>query len=173
LARATVPYLWAVSRREAMPCAPPPCEASSAARTRSQATTKPSHSVHAMGKIHFNRGNLLQDLGRFEEALSSYAAELALAPDHVGVINNGGTALRELGRYEEALQSYDRALSIDPRSWQAHNNRGNLFTLTGRLDEAVSAFEHAIVLAARSRKPLQPWQCAAGSRAPCRGHAVL
>ena len=49
-------------------------------------------------------------LERFEEAVASYDAALAIAAEHLGAINNRGTALRDLGRYEEALKSYDRVL---------------------------------------------------------------
>jgi tetratricopeptide (TPR) repeat protein len=82
-------------------------------------------------EFHFNRANLLQELGSFEDALTGYDAALALRPDHLGALNNRGSALRELGRFDEALKTFDRALSIDPQACQAHNNRGNLLSAMG------------------------------------------
>ena len=52
-----------------------------------------------------NRGTVLSELGRGEEALASYDHALALQPEDADVWNNRGNVLRELGRGEEALAS--------------------------------------------------------------------
>jgi tetratricopeptide (TPR) repeat protein len=55
-----------------------------------------------------NRGNALQDLKRFAEALASYDGALAIKPDYAEALNSRGIALRDLKRFAEALASYDR-----------------------------------------------------------------
>lgn len=64
--------------------------------------------------FYCNRGLALQDLNRFEEALTSYNRALALKPDHAEALNNRGNVLQTLKRYDEALACYDRALAIKP-----------------------------------------------------------
>ena len=63
---------------------------------------------------HSNRGNALQGLKRFDEALAGYDKALALKPDMAEVLNNRGNALQELKRLEEAQPSYDKALALKP-----------------------------------------------------------
>ena len=64
-----------------------------------------------------NRGNALQGLMRYDEALAAYDQALALRPDYPEAFNNRGEALQQLKRHDEALASYDRALR---RPGQAH-----------------------------------------------------
>ena len=62
--------------------------------------------------IHYNRGNALKGLGRYEEALASYDRALALAPDLGPAHHNRGSTYAVLNRNEEALASFDKALSL-------------------------------------------------------------
>ena len=57
------------------------------------------------------RGNVLQGLLRYDQALQSYDRFLALVPGSAEAWNNRGTSLQSLGRIEEALESIRRALS--------------------------------------------------------------
>ena len=63
---------------------------------------------------HNNYGNVLKDLGRFEDALDSYERALKLDPGYADACNNRGDTLQQLGRFEEALESYERALYLRP-----------------------------------------------------------
>jgi tetratricopeptide (TPR) repeat protein len=66
------------------------------------------------------RGNVLQELRRFEEALASYDRAVAVRPDYVQAHANRGDILNGLERFEEALASYDRAVAIHPDFADAH-----------------------------------------------------
>ena len=66
-------------------------------------------------------------LRRFDEALASYDAALAIAPDRVDIEVNRGTALLDLERHDEALASFDKVLARDPQNVTALVNRGNAF----------------------------------------------
>src|SRR5438445_374360 len=72
-----------------------------------------------------NRGVVLQELKRLDEALASYDKALVLKPDYAEALNNRGNALKELKRLDEALASYDKALTLKPDDADAFINRGN------------------------------------------------
>jgi Flp pilus assembly protein TadD len=89
-------------------------------------------------------GNVLDELGRNEEAIASYDRAVAIKPDLHEAWNNRGSALFNLGRNEEAIASYDRALQIKPDDHQAWNNRGNALRKLGRYKEAISSYDRAL-----------------------------
>jgi tetratricopeptide (TPR) repeat protein len=80
-----------------------------------------------------NRGTVLQDLKRFEEALASYDQALAIKPDFALAFYNRGITLQSLQRFDEALTSYGRALAINPSYPDALRNRGSLLSVFGLL----------------------------------------
>ncbi|HUN75708.1 MAG TPA: tetratricopeptide repeat protein [Steroidobacteraceae bacterium] len=98
---------------------------------------------------HLNLGGALMALGRYDEALASYEAALALRPDYVDAHNSRGIALRHLQRTSQALASFDRALELRPGAAELHNNRGNILRRLQRLPEALASFERAIALQPR------------------------
>ena len=72
-----------------------------------------------------NRGNALQELKRFNEALASFDKALAIRPRlRRGAHTIAATRSRELKRLDEAVASYDKALAIKPDHVEALNNRG-------------------------------------------------
>jgi len=93
-----------------------------------------------------NRGNALNELRRFEEALASYDRALAVRSDYAEAHSNRGNTLKELKRSEEALASYDRALKIRPDYAEAYSNRGNLLHALDRFDESLASCNRAIEL---------------------------
>lgn len=95
---------------------------------------------------YIERGNALQKLDRYEEALASYDRAATLRPDDARVYYNQGTALLNLGRHEEALARYDRAISLDPLHADAHMNRGLALQRLQRYEESLSSYDAAIVL---------------------------
>jgi tetratricopeptide (TPR) repeat protein len=65
----------------------------------------PQHfdSIHLLGVIYFQRGELLK-------ALQQIDAALRINPDVADAHNNRGNVLKRLGRLEEAMGSYGRAI---------------------------------------------------------------
>ena len=90
-----------------------------------------------------NRGNVLQALGRWTEAVESYDRTLALQPDSADALSNRGAVLLRLNRYEEALASLDRAVAIRPQFSGALSNRGLVLRQLHRFDEALASFAAA------------------------------
>ena len=106
----------------------------------SKAIVAKSDFAHA----HSNRGNVLKELKRFEEALVSYDQAITIKPDFADAYYNRGLALMELKRVEEAIASYDRAIDILPNFAEAYSNRGNALTELKREKEAVASYDRAI-----------------------------
>lgn len=101
---------------------------------------------HRSAPAHSHLGNALKGLRRFDEAVASYDAAIALDPEYAEAPYNRGNALQELGRFDDALASYDRAIAIRPRYTPAHFARGALMKELTRFDDAVGSFDDAIAL---------------------------
>jgi tetratricopeptide (TPR) repeat protein len=101
-------------------------------------------------KLQFQRGQLLQHLGRDEASLQAFDAALALAPQQAAVHHSRGIALKRLGRLEEAVAAYDRAIALLPDQFQMHHNRGVALRLLRRYAEAEAALRKALALNANS-----------------------
>jgi protein O-mannosyl-transferase len=97
---------------------------------------------------HNNLGQLLEERGRLDEALTHYRAALEANPRDGDVLNNVGNVLFKAGRYDEAIRHYTGLLSAEsPRTKIAarmHNNLGAAYLKTGRYDEAMTEFRGAI-----------------------------
>ena len=94
----------------------------------------------------YNRGNILRELKRLDEALASYDRALALRPGLAAALCNRGNTLRDLVRFDEALASYDRALGLQPNLVEAISNRGMVLHELKRFDEALASYERALGL---------------------------
>ena len=93
-----------------------------------------------------NRGNALQDLKRYEEALASHERALELKPDYAEGWSNKGAVLNELKRYDEAIAHYDKALSLKPDYADAWSNKGTTLNQIKRYDEAIAHYDKALTL---------------------------
>jgi predicted TPR repeat methyltransferase len=78
-----------------------------------------------------NRGIVLAELDRPEEALQSYERAVAIAPDYAEAFYNRGNALRDLCRIEDAAESYERAIALVPEHAAAHWNLADCRLLLG------------------------------------------
>jgi tetratricopeptide (TPR) repeat protein len=92
---------------------------------------------------HINFGKLLFGAGRFAEALASFAAATALAPDDADAWCSRAGALRELGRLEESLEAAERALTLRHDFSEAAINLGNALLKLDRSEKALDAYLRA------------------------------
>ena len=116
--------------------------AEEAARLLGRAVAVNQHAATA----HNNYGNVLKDLGRFEDALDSYEWALKLDPGYAEACNNRGDTLQQLGRFEEALDSFEHAVKLKPGYAEACYNRGNTLLELKRFEAALDSYDRALKL---------------------------
>jgi tetratricopeptide (TPR) repeat protein len=97
--------------------------------------------------FRYNRGLILQQARRLEEAAADFRQVVALQPSDLGAWANLGEILLGLGRPGEALQAYDRAVGLKPDSAELRSNRGVALRTLGRLDEALADQDRALAIA--------------------------
>ena len=102
--------------------------------------------LHCDPAVLASQGNMLQALGRLEEALASYDQALRIEPGLVTALYNRGVTLCAMKRNEEALASYDCVLAIDPGDTAAWLNRGTLLADLGRPEDALAAVDRVLAL---------------------------
>ena len=94
-----------------------------------------------------NYGNVLQALGRLEEAVESYDKALAIEPKLVNALYNRGVTLSNMKRAADALASYDKALEIAPDDSGIWMNRVPVLVDLNRPQEALAAAEKLLAVA--------------------------
>jgi len=93
---------------------------------------------------HYNMGNLLNRMGKPDEAAAAFRRAAALSPDFVEAHANLGAALHLAKRYDNAVAAYRRALEIQPDSAELHHNLGAVYRATGRHDAAAECYRQAV-----------------------------
>jgi protein O-mannosyl-transferase len=93
---------------------------------------------------HVNLGIVLDNTGRFVEAIEHYRTALEMKPSLAAIYNNLGAALLHNGQYSEAIVQCRKALEIEPNNVKAHNNLGLALSSSGRNAEAVTHYETAL-----------------------------
>jgi len=88
----------------------------------------------------------LEENGDIEEAIKSYAAILALRPEHAPTLINLGTIHYNQRDFEQAERLYRQATEADPKYALAFFDLGNVLDEMGRLSEATSAYGRAVAL---------------------------
>jgi tetratricopeptide (TPR) repeat protein len=101
-----------------------------------------------------NRANVLDDLGRTDEALASFDRALQIHPRYEAALANRrivqqkqgiewfnkGVLRDSDGDLEAALDCYERACAIDPENSAANLNAALNLEAMGRMDEAIARF---------------------------------
>lgn len=93
-----------------------------------------------------NMGNVLLQLGRFDEAAQAYRRSAELDPTDAGVHNNLGTLHRKQGDLERAEAACRRAIAIDPGFGDAWYNLSQVLIQRGRVHDGLLANSRAIAL---------------------------
>lgn len=96
------------------------------------------------GIAYSNRGNILTQLGRHQEALSCYEKAIALEPGYAEVYSNKANTLQDLGRYQEALSFYEKAVQLDPNYAQAFYGVARLFYIRMQFENALGCCDQAL-----------------------------
>lgn len=88
-------------------------------------------------EAHYNLGNTLKALGKWDEAEKSYKQAIALNYNYPSAHYNLGSTYTKLGKLEEAEICFKTAITLKPDHAAAHNYLGLTLKQLGRLDEAV------------------------------------
>lgn len=94
-----------------------------------------------------NRGVLLQEMGRIDEALADHDRALAADPTYAQGHYNRGNALQALDRLDEAVSAYDTCIKLLPTFAPAYSNKADALRDLGRFDVALASYEQALSLA--------------------------
>jgi protein O-GlcNAc transferase len=95
-------------------------------------------------EAHCYLANILQDLGRNEEAVKSYQRAIEINPDFPGTYYNIGSILKEKGDDDEALTYFQKALELDSACADIYNLIGVIYQSKGRPDEAIAYYQKAL-----------------------------
>jgi tetratricopeptide (TPR) repeat protein len=87
--------------------------------------------------IHNDRGTILQDLNRNDEAIREFEMALEADPRHGYAYNNLGGVYLATGQIEEAIETFRKAIEAVPEYGTAHYNLGRILAGTGRTEEAL------------------------------------
>jgi hypothetical protein len=85
---------------------------------------------------HGSLGVVLDERGRYDEAIVHFGEALRINPRLAYAQNNWGIVLARQGRWTEAVQHYEEALRINPRYAEAHLNMAVALQRLGRYAEA-------------------------------------
>ncbi len=90
------------------------------------------------------RGDLLEELGRFAEAVDAWEQVLRVAPRHAPTLNNLGRRRMIDGEYSAAIILFNDCLAADPAFHAARLNRGATYAMKGQCDRARPDLEAVI-----------------------------
>jgi tetratricopeptide (TPR) repeat protein len=94
----------------------------------------------------FLRAQLLEWLGRNDDAREAYFALLTVAPTHFGGLNNLGNVLTRAGKRRAAQAAYEEAVRQHPRNAMGRASLGICLLELEQFDEARTQFEAAVQL---------------------------
>ena len=94
-------------------------------------------------EAHFNLGNVLKELLRYEEAINSYNQAIKIKPDHELYFVRG-VLFFEIKLLEEALESFNNALKFKPNSSETFNNIGLINVELKNFNQAIVNYDKAI-----------------------------
>ena len=96
-------------------------------------------------ELYYDRGRLLDECGRFEEALADQTRAIALEPKFVGAYQSRGVALYKLGRFDEAAKDFEVVIAQKetPRSldWK---NLGGALLQAGQWQRALDVLQKCL-----------------------------
>ena len=93
-----------------------------------------------------NISGVLNDLGRYSEALEMSNRAVILGSSHPECFSNKGIALINIGKYQDAIDSFSRSLTINSQFIPALINMGNVFQRLHKHREAISFYDQALLV---------------------------
>jgi tetratricopeptide (TPR) repeat protein len=102
--------------------------------------------IDALAGAWSNRGLVLSELNRHDEALANCDKAVALRPDAAYVYNNRGEVLAKMNRHREALVSYQQASAVNAVGAENHLGPRNMLGQDAGRDEILARYGRTAVL---------------------------
>lgn len=99
---------------------------------------------------HYNAGNMLLKLQRFDEAIAKYDISLELAPGYPQSWVNRGIAFNNKGSYSEAGYCFDKAIEVDEKFIPAWRCKAILRGQENKFEDCEAAYKKVAELNPRS-----------------------
>ena len=104
---------------------------------------KDKHDLPGVGRIYFNRGKLLTDVKRYQDALADYQVAVKLSPDFYYYRYGLAAGYMNMAHYSEAITEFDKAIELEPRFVRAYFGRGLADLEVGKNKAALADFERS------------------------------
>lgn len=91
-----------------------------------------------------NKGDILFNMGDYEEAIQAYDNFLASKPKNVKALYNRGRSYEELGQFEQAERDFLAALEIDKKNFQVLLSLSNLYQKQKKHNNALLYADYAV-----------------------------
>jgi tetratricopeptide (TPR) repeat protein len=101
-------------------------------------------------EVLVERGHLLENSGRREEAIAAYTKAIASRPAEALIYYDRGVAYGRLNQWDKAVADYSRAIELDPALARAYNNRAAAHAQQRQFAAAVADFSKTISLDSKS-----------------------
>jgi protein O-GlcNAc transferase len=98
------------------------------------------------GDFHFNRGEALRALTRYEDAVAAYREASARKRDDPEILHALGSALRALGKPADAIETLQQAVRARPNLTAALDELAKCLITIGRLDDAAAAYRDILTV---------------------------
>lgn len=96
-----------------------------------------------MPAVDYNRGNILQEVGRAEEAVDSYRRAIVRNPLDLSAHGDLNRLLYRLGRDGEFLASLDEVAALYPEVGELPLTKGDFLFRAERFEDAIEAYQRA------------------------------
>ncbi len=93
---------------------------------------------------YVNRGNLYQDLQKYELALDEYNQAIEINPNYAMAYYNRGVLYYDLQKYDLALSDWNKAIELNPNFADAYLNRGVIYSDQQKYELALADYNKAI-----------------------------
>ena len=97
-------------------------------------------------RIYYNRGTLLGQLNRYEEAIADFDKVIAIFPGHELAYGNRATANYFLGKYQAALYDYNNAIALNANNANSYYGRALTYRALGNFAAAQDDFRESCKL---------------------------
>ena len=95
-------------------------------------------------QAHNNKGLILKQLFRYDEALKSFNLAAQLKNDLAEAHFNSGLVFHQIKQLEEAIKSFGKAININKNFTEAYFNRGKVLNELNCINEALENYDRAI-----------------------------